>query len=618
MSVPSFSVSPAEYLFQGSAGRPANSNPSKMRHGDCIVQPSSKKRAIVDSNAEQDRHSNARPSSSKQAMIDSSAERPAHRRDNPRIAYIYCPRWCWHREPELMLRALEHAMTVASTIINVVFDNENDAKHLKLKDIWNEKFATLSVGALVSLYSKDSWQLLSCQDTDPICKSSCVMLTFSGRAFPFYRLTVIAVAFPAVPRAVRHHILDVCVDKAIQTNSDAIIIGGFFNSNVLWLENHVCKLDLDIAMSANNELYVLPWCASGIMKCIALDSKGPFTLVIEHVQSSAEPPAKPTSRNVCDDPSSSAVPPVRTPAKCPSPPPQRFKPNTPLYDQFLADLEEESQSEDASSLIEYIQQFCFFGELCYLNPSGERFDQPVPLSQKMEDLLLVVSAQRRRIATASRLDQSSLSHHRATDLEMKEMINAWRNDVASWMCISTQDVYWNLKRKRSQHALQFTESRFTTYCFQISGSRFLLHKLIELPIVRVGSAARPASSSSAAIKDLLMALQHHKETDQYKNEVLASTKRLDSKERTSQQIWWARANLERGKTLAKQRDAGSLSFFDLGCKDQELVEKYDGGKAERILCSLQAARSPVYRGTHVEAFTSLFTKRYAYVLNGLT
>jgi hypothetical protein len=186
---------------------------------------------------------------------------------------------------------------------------------------------------------------------------------------------------------------------------------------------------------------------------------------------------------------------------------------------------------------------------------------------------------------------------------MEEMINAWRNDVASWMCISTQDVYWNLKRKRSQHALQFTESRFTTYCFQISGSRFLLHKLIELPIVRVGSAARPASSSSAAIKDLLMALQHHKETDQYKNEVLASTKRLDSKERTSQQIWWARANLEQGKTLAKQRDAGSLSFFDLGCKDQELVEKYDGGKAERILCSLQAARSPVYRGTHVQAFT---------------
>jgi hypothetical protein len=133
-------------------------------------------------------HSNAQRASSKQAMIDSSAERPAHRRVNPRIPYIYCPRWCLHREPELLLQALEHAMTVASTIINVVFDNENDAKHLKLKDIWNEQFATLSVQAFVSLYSKDSWQLLSCKDIDPINKSACVMLTFSSSDFTCYRI----------------------------------------------------------------------------------------------------------------------------------------------------------------------------------------------------------------------------------------------------------------------------------------------------------------------------------------------------------------------------------------------------------------------------------------------
>ena len=55
--------------------------------------------------------------------------------------------------------------------------------------------------------------------------------------------------------------------------------------------------------------------------------------------------------------------------------------------------------------------------------------------------------------------------------------------------------------------------------------------------------------------------------------------------------------------LAEQRDAGSLCFFDLGCGDQELLEEYNSGKAERILCSVQAARTPVYRGMHVEAFT---------------
>ena len=144
-------------------------------------------------------------------MIDSSAERPARGRDHPRIAYIHCPRSSWQRAPDVVSRAIENAFEIRSTIINLVFDREEDAKLLKLEDHWNKMFATVSMGAIVSLCSKDSWQLLKCQDIDPICKSPCVMLTFSGRAFPFYRLTVIAVAFPAVPRTVRNHILDVCV-----------------------------------------------------------------------------------------------------------------------------------------------------------------------------------------------------------------------------------------------------------------------------------------------------------------------------------------------------------------------------------------------------------------------
>ena len=327
------------------------------------------------------------------------------------------------------------------------------------------------------------------------------------------------------------------------------------------------------------------------MKCIALDSKGPFTLVFGHEQSSAERP------------SSSAVPPAPSAATRPSPPPLRLKPYTPLYDQLLADLEEGSQGEDTSSLFEHIQQFCFFGELCFMNASGERFEQPLPLSLKMEDLLRVVSAQRGEIAAAAGLRDSSMSRHHATQSQMKDMMNAWRNNVGSWMCIRNQSRYWDLKQQRNQDAHQLAKSCFTTYCFQLSGCRFLLHKLIELPIVRVGSAARPASSTIAVVKDLLAALQVHKRTDQYKKAVIASKKRMDDQERTSRQIWWARADLERGKTLAEQRDAGSLSYFDLSWKAQELVEKYDSGNAERTLRSLEAARSPVYRGTHVEAST---------------
>jgi hypothetical protein len=255
-------------------------------------------------------------------------------------------------------------------------------------------------------------------------------------------------------------------------------------------------------------------------------------------------------------------------------------------------------------LLEHIQKFCFFGKLCFVNPSGDYFENPIPLSVKLEDLLKVVLAKRREIAAKAGLSDNSLSGHRATESEMKDMTNAWRKNVHSWMCIRNQALYWDLlAQRRAQEAHQFARTRFSTYCFQISGCKFLLKKLIELPIIHSGRAARPAPSTLAVVKDLLEAFQEHKQTDAYKTAVSNSTKRMEDQERTSRLIWWARANLQRGRTLARQRDVGSLSYFDLSLNDQKLVVEYDTRKAERTLSSLAAARSPIYRGTHVEAST---------------
>ena len=62
-------------------------------------------------------------------------------------------------------------------------------------------------------------------------------------------------------------------------------------------------------------------------------------------------------------------------------------------------------------------------------------------------------------------------------------------------------------------------------------------------------------------------------------------------------------NLERGRTLAEQRDAGHIEYLDLNWQDQELVENYDTGKAKKILTALEDARSPIYRGMRIEAST---------------
>ena len=136
------------------------------------------------------------------------------------------------------------------------------------------------------------------------------MLTFSSRAFQDFLPSVITVAFPMVPSRVRGEILDVCVEEAINSKSDTVVLGGFLSGEMPWLENHVFKYELDITISTNARLCVLPWCARGSMKCIALDSDGPYTLVMVHERSSAERLAGATQRSVCHGSLSSAVPPV--------------------------------------------------------------------------------------------------------------------------------------------------------------------------------------------------------------------------------------------------------------------------------------------------------------------
>ena len=89
-------------------------------------------------------------------------------------------------------------------------------------------------------------------------------------------------------------------------------------------------MGLDVTMSANGNLYILLWCKTGSMKCAALDTMGPYTLVVEHVPTSAQDgsAAQPAMTNVV------------------------LKPATPMYDKFLAALD----TEEASSLIQYIEQ----------------------------------------------------------------------------------------------------------------------------------------------------------------------------------------------------------------------------------------------------------------------
>ena len=94
-------------------------------------------------------------------------------------------------------------------------------------------------------------------------------------------------------------------------------------------------------------------------------------------------------------------------------------------------------------------------------------------------------------------------------------------------------------------AQQLGKSAFSTYLFQLSGSKFLLHKLIQLPILpqcRMVQSSRSAEPPAAlhpfgpVLMKCVTDLQEHKKTDAYKAAVERSKKRANDESRLSKQI----------------------------------------------------------------------------------
>ena len=102
----------------------------------------------------------------------------------------------------------------------------------------------------------------------------------------------------------------------------------------------------------------------------------------------------------------------------------------------------------------------------------------MPLSVKMEEMLRVPEHRRRlHLISAGQPDDTVMGSE-----DMKIIYNTWRKDVQSWMRPSTLEMYyWWLGERRNQQAHRFAARFFNTYLFQLSGCKFLLHKLIKLP-----------------------------------------------------------------------------------------------------------------------------------------
>ena len=150
-------------------------------------------------------------------------------------------------------------------------------------------------------------------------------------------------------------------------------------------------------------------------------------------------------------------------------------------------------------------------------------NQCLELGIRMEPLL--ETAAERRQLVLDRLRGSAAqpvvdTTHEIAEKDMKNMYYDWRWDVDSWMDEDNARIYHELREAsliQSLHAQKFAKKAFSAYMFHLAGSKFLLHKLIQLPILAQCSAEQPASAQlPASLMKFINDLQEHKNTPEYK------------------------------------------------------------------------------------------------------
>ena len=155
-------------------------------------------------------------------------------------------------------------------------------------------------------------------------------------------------------------------------------------------------------------------------------------------------------------------------------------------------------------------------------------------------------------------------------------------------------IYNDLRWNRPEDASQLLKEAFDIYLLQLAGSKFLLHKLIQLPIIAQCNATPSDSAEQpASLMKCINDLHVYMQTDEYKASVRIAQKRTQDDRRLSRQIWKANWWLARGKefSLRAQNEKDS----QLKKWERRLANQYNDGKLERCLKDLLNQRTRRYR-----------------------
>ena len=262
---------------------------------------------------------------------------------------------------------------------------------------------------------------------------------------------------------------------------------------------------------------------------------------------------------------------------------------TPLYDSFLDSMQKAGAGRD---ILDFLATECFFGDLCYYDKRGQEYPQPVSIAWKMEVMLGEVLEQRKlhidRLKAAGDPRASpwrgrdGLPRLKFTSEDMKEIMNSWRLDVESWMHLSTLAVYHDSPKWH-----QIGKAAFSAFLQHLCGCKFLLRRLIALPLLAEGAGAAQSGAveEPEILRDLTQEWTVYKNSEEHQKAIQKSQPRCEQ-ERLSKRLCRAQTWYKQGAKLSRMVLDKSVDFWALTQDERQMVEDYDTRESAKILDGL--------------------------------
>ena len=152
-----------------------------------------------------------------------------------------------------------------------------------------------------------------------------------------------------------------------------------------------------------------------------------------------------------------------------------------------------------------------------------------------------------------------------------------------------------------------TTTAFSSYKFQLSGCKFILDKLIELPLISVRYGYSSAERLASILNKLLKDYDNHRTTQNYENAVRQAEAHQAGEFRLSHKLWRAQIDYAQGEKLSRMVKDGDVEYSQLDEEQQQMVLDFDSEASKRKLDKAleeKASKRPCYRGAGAETQTA--------------